>query len=519
MKSQQLSGGKILLAITMFMLASHVHAALSPLAQAKVHPRVLQAMLRHDAAIETLVQFTATANAALLDPNQSYLARRRAWVAMLQSTAQENQASLRAWLDSRHIEYRAFWITNTIWLRADATTLEALADRADVAALNPNPEFANRLPQQQQTVVSSESPDFVETVEWGVGKINAPSVWAAGITGQSVVIAGEDTGYRWDHNALKAKYRGWDGTTANHNYNWHDAIHVVNASCAADSPAPCDDNGHGTHTVGTMIGDDGAGNQTGVAPGARWIGCRNMDAGVGTPARYIECMQWMIAPTDSNGQNPQPDLAPDVISNSWGCDASEGCNTGQELVGAVNNVVAAGIFFAAAAGNDGSASSGGCATIFDAPAIYDSAFVVASSIQTETSANAISGFSSRGPVAGAARVLPDAAAPGSSVRSSYSTSVSTYATLSGTSMATPHVAGAAALLIATNPALKGHPDQVANLLRSTAVHINAGTQSCGGIAATTFPNPVQGSGRIDVYAAFKVAEKIFNDGFGSDVNN
>jgi serine protease AprX len=516
MKSRQIPGGKILLMITMLMLGLDVHAALSPLAKSKLHPLVLQAILRHDAAIETLVQFTATANATLLDPNQNYLARRRAWVAMLQSTAQDNQASVRAWLDSRHIEYRAFWITNTIWLRADASTFKALAERADVAALNPNTAYANRLPQPQQTVASTASPAFVETVEWGVGKINAPSVWAAGITGQGVVIAGEDTGYRWDHNALKAKYRGWNGTTANHNYNWHDAIHVVNASCAADSPAPCDDNGHGTHTVGTMVGDDGAGNQTGVAPGARWIGCRNMNAGVGTPARYIECMQWMIAPTDSSGQNPQPDLAPEVISNSWGCDASEGCNSGQELVSAVNSVVTAGIFFVAAAGNDGSASNtSGCATIFDAPAIYDSAFVVAST----TSADGVSSFSSRGPVAGASRVLPDAAAPGSSVRSSYSTSVSTYATLSGTSMATPHVAGAAALLMSANPALKGHPDQVANLLRSTAVHLNAGTQSCGSIAATTFPNPVQGSGRIDVYAAFQIAEKIFKDGFGSDANN
>ncbi len=515
MKSSLFAIEKLILTTSMLLAATQAGAALSPTAKNKLDPVVQQAVAQRGTAIETLVQLNASANAALLDPNLDYLARRRAWVAMLQGTAQDSQAALRAWLDNRHIEYRAFWVTNSIWLRADAATLEAVAERSEVLALNRNTSYVNRLPQAQDTIATVQSPDAIKSVEWGVSTIGAPSVWAAGINGKGVVIAGEDTGYRWDHDALKAKYRGWNGTVADHNYNWHDAIHVANSSCVANSPAPCDDNGHGTHTVGTMLGDDGGSNQTGVAPGARWIGCRNMNAGAGTPARYIECMQWMMAPTDLANQNPRPDLAPDVISNSWGCPADEGCNTGLELVDTVNNVVAAGIFFAAAAGNDASASSSGCSTIFDAPATYDSAFVVAST----TSTDGVSSFSSRGPVTGSARVLPDAAAPGSSVRSSYKTSVSAYSTLSGTSMATPHVAGAAALLMATNPALKGHPDQIANLLRSTAVHISGGTQSCGGIAATTFPNPVQGSGRIDVYAAFKVAEKIFANGFGSDANN
>ena len=72
-------------------------------------------------------------------------------------------------------------------------------------------------------------------------------------------------------------------------------------------------------------GDDGAGNQIGVAPGAKWIGCRNMDQGVGTPATYTECFQFFIAPTDLNGQNPNPTLRPHVMNNSWGCPPSEGC--------------------------------------------------------------------------------------------------------------------------------------------------------------------------------------------------
>ena len=133
---------------------------------------------------------------------------------------------------------------------------------------------------------------------------SAPSlaqVWAMGYKGQGVVIAGEDTGYQWEHPALKNTYRGWDGTTADHNYNWHDAIHEISPlhndpmpdpslnSCGLDVQYPCDDGSHGTHTMGTMIGEEGP-NQIGVAPGAKWMACRNMERGYGSPTTYIECL-------------------------------------------------------------------------------------------------------------------------------------------------------------------------------------------------------------------------------------
>jgi subtilisin family serine protease len=124
----------------------------------------------------------------------------------------------------------------------------------------------------------------------------------------------------------------------------------------------------------------------------------------------------------------------------------------------------------------------------------------------------MSGFSSRGPVAGANRVKPDVVAPGSNVRSVYNTSDTSYASLSGTSMATPHVAGAAALVMAVNPALKGDPLRVMDILRQTAVPIGS-TQVCGAIPATTYPNPVQGYGRIDALAAVILADTIFKNGF------
>lgn len=440
-----------------------------------------------------------------LSPDVDYRTRRHQLVDALRARAGAAQDGLRGWLDARGIAHRDYWLVNAIQARVTAADLAALALRGDIARIATNPEIALRLPMESAI---AETPHAPAAIEWGVEKIRAPEVWADGITGQGVVIGGQDTGYQWDHPALKPHYRGWNGSSADHDYNWHDAIHdPAPASCPADSPAPCDDDGHGTHTAGTFAGDDGGANRIGVAPGAAWIGCRNMNAGFGTPARYIECMQWFLAPTDLAGNNPDPDRAPDIISNSWGCPDYEGCTVGNELVGAVETLVDSGIFFAAAAGNDGTS----CSTIFDAPATYDASFVVGST----TSADGISSFSSRGPLAGTALVRPDVVAPGSNVRSSVPGNG--YTSMSGTSMATPHVAGAAALLMSANPALKGNPAAVSALLRESAVRtgiVDAWNAGCGGRTMGDWPNFQAGWGRIDVQAAVELArDRIFTDGF------
>ena len=115
-----------------------------------------------------------------------------------------------------------------------------------------------------------------------------------------------------------------------------------------------------------------------------------MDSGVGTPATYAECYQWFIAPTDLNGENARPDLAPDVINNSWGCPTSEGCTDPNVLLTVVQNLVAAGIVSAHSAGNSGRS----CSTISEPAAIYDKSFTVGAT----NSNDAIADFSSRGPV-------------------------------------------------------------------------------------------------------------------------
>jgi subtilisin family serine protease len=239
-----------------------------------------------------------------------------------------------------------------------------------------------------------------------------------------------------------------------------------------------------------MVGDDGAGNQVGIAPGARWIGCRNMNGGDGTPASYAECFEWFLAPTDLAKRNPDPALAPDVINNSWGCPPSEGCSA-DALRQIVEATRAAGIVVVVSAGNYGSS----CATVSDPPAIYDASFSVGST----TASDAISSFSSRGPVTidGSNRMKPDLSAPGSSVRSS--SPGNSYATSSGTSMAGPHVAGVIALLLDARPDLRGRVDEIEEIVRRSAVPLTS-TQSCGGVSGLAVPNNTFGHGRIDALA-------------------
>lgn len=410
----------------------------------------------------------------------------------LTKTAARSQPALLAYLDAQGMEYRAYWIANMVWVRGGQSAIQAIASRPDVARLAANPSVRQTLP----LVNPAEELQQAAAVEWNLVKVRAPEVWNAGFTGQGVVVAGQDTGYQWDHPALKNSYRGWDGVSADHNYSWHDAIHPPSGGgiCGTDSPFPCDDNGHGTHTMGTMVGDDGSGNQVGMAPGARWIGCRNMDRGLGSPATYAECYQWFLAPTDLNGGNPRPDLAPDVINNSWSCPPSEGCTDPNVLLNVVENVRAAGILTVHAASNVGPS----CSTVNSPAAIYEASY----SIGATDSLDNIASFSSRGPVIidGSYRMKPDVSAPGVGVRSSLPTSMGTYNYLSGTSMAAPHVAGLVALMLSAQPALQGQVDRIERLISLNAVPRTT-TQNCGGIAGSQAPNNTYGWGRIDAWWA------------------
>ena len=246
-------------------------------------------------------------------------ARRRLIVEQLKRQTFQSQNNLGLSLLKQGADYRHFWIVNQVLVKQGTPELlRQILARKDVARIDANPRV--KLSEPQPDVQAAAAPKAVAAVEWNISKIKADQVWATyGVTGAGVVVAVNDTGVKWDHEALKNQYRGWDGASADHTYSWHDAIHtsIHSSSCGVDTPAPCDDYGHGTHVAGIIAGQTLV-NQIGVAPGAKWIACRNMDNGYGTPATYLECFQWFLAPGGDSDQ------APHIINNSWGCPPARG---------------------------------------------------------------------------------------------------------------------------------------------------------------------------------------------------
>jgi subtilisin family serine protease len=484
---------KIILLLILFFLLNgkgraSTAAAEPPTWLDKVAPQVLTAAENGETEFLVLLRDQADLNLAADLPTKE---EKGTYVfATLTAFAEANQKPLRKALDTLGAVYQPFWITNMIWVRGDVHALQQIARREDVARIEANSYIPLSLPGIDSP---TPQPQAIDGIEWNISKINAPLVWSLGYTGDGIVVGGQDTGYDWDHAALINAYRGWDGATADHNYNWHDAI--------TTTLEPVDPHGHGTHTMGTMVGDDGGDNRIGVAPGAKWIGCRNMDgSGRGSQATYIECYQWFIAPTDLNGENPDPSKAPHVINNSWSCPVSEGCSDPNILLPAVQAVRAAGIITVHSAGNEGSA----CYTVAEPAAIYDESFTIGATYSDDT----ITGFSSRGSVTidGSNRIKPNVTAPGYSIRSSYPGDFYGYS--SGTSMASPHVAGLVALLLSANPHLMGQVEQVETLIENTALPLTT-TQECGGVPGSAIPNNTYGYGRVDAWAALKATQSIF----------
>jgi serine protease AprX len=417
----------------------------------------------------------------------------------LQAVAAATQPALVDELDRLGAEHQEFWIVNTIWAKGDLAVVRAMAERSEVAHVY----AVGRGRLDPPVPGGAETTTLVDAVGPSIAHVRADQVWALGITGQGVTVAGADTGVRWTHTTLRAKYRGWNAETqaVSHDYNWFDGAHAsAPTDCPVNSPAPCDDNGHGTHTVGTMVGDDGAGNQIGMAPDAKWIACKNMIEGLGVVPTYLECMQWLLAPTKIGGADPDPVKAPHVVNNSWGC--VEVCPP-PILEQQLEASRAAGIVYVVSAGNEGAA---GCSTIAFPLAIYRGSFTVGA---TNATNDAIASFSSRGPVLTYPGALPyrkpDITAPGVGIRSATRGSDTAYSSSSGTSMAGPHVAGLVALIISANPALAGNVDAIEDIIERTAVPLPAGGCPVG--TGPAVPNNIYGWGRIDALAAVQEAQR------------
>lgn len=441
----------------------------------KIKPELMEKLEGKDAksATDYWVRFAAKADLTAASKITNWDERGTAVAAALKKAAADSQAKIRAELDSQHVKYQSFWGTNAIRIESGSLELaQNLAGHTEVEGLYAPVQI------EVPKVTPGQQEKAIQAVEWGVANVKANQVWSQyGDKGEGIVVASIDTGVQYDHPALVNQYRGNNGDgTFNHNYNWFDA--------AGTSPnAPADGNGHGTHTMGTMVGDDGAGNQIGVAPGVKWIaanGCCPSDAAL------ITSGQWMLEPTDLAGQNPDASKRPNVINNSWGSTLPSNDPFMEDVTLAWT---ASGIFGTFANGNSG---EGGCNTSGSPGSLTSNYSAGAYDIN-----NNIASFSGRG-VGQDGTIKPNISAPGVNVRSSLPGN--TYGAFNGTSMATPHLTAVVALLWSASPSLKGDVAATRALLNSTA--IDTPNSQCGGTDAN---NNVFGQGRLDALALLNAA--------------
>lgn len=461
-------------------------------AVAKVDPAV-RGQLNTRGSADILVRMKAQANLSKAQLIVNRTKRIQYVYDVLRKTAARSQRNLISHLKSNRAQFRSFHITNMVAVEgADSALIGILESLPEVQDLvldisvraKPNPIDLRRVP-----VVQGRLPSNLED-------INVHKVWTEfGARGQGIVIAGQDSGYAWQHPAVQSQYRGKTRNgVIDHTYSWFDAFNKCKE--------PCDDSGHGTHTLGSMLGDDGKGNQIGVAPEATWIGCKNMENGVGRASTYLACFEYLLAPYPQAGdpkKEGRPDLAPHIVNNSWACPKSEGCR-GDEFIGAVKAMKAAGIMVIVAVGNSGPA----CASAADAPGNYSGELLSVGAYSHHD--KAVASFSSRGPSLWNGGIGPDIVAPGVAIRSAVPSGGlgdGLYDYKSGTSMAAPHAAGVVALLWSARPSLIGKIDETIALIKNTAQGIK--TRTCGAFDGGQVPNAVAGHGLIDAYELVKSA--------------
>lgn len=316
---------------------------------------------------------------------------------------------------------RQLWLVNGIALTAKKSLIDRLAQHPAVEGI------------RTDLVVSAPPSPGVNAAlaEWNIEATGAPELWALGFTGQGTVVANMDTGVDLNHPDLMDRWRG--GTNS-----WYDPN--------GEHPAlPYDHDGHGTQTMGLMVGGDAGGSAIGMAPGSRWIAVKIFNDRDEASLSVIHLgYQWLLDPDG----DPFTDDAPDIVNNSWGVLDAQGTCT-EEFRPDIQTLKAVEVAVVFSAGNDGPNPSSS-----SSPANYPESFSVGATDFLDNIAN----FSSRGPSACGNEIFPTVAAPGVSVRTSDLTTPfgvpnpNPYTSASGTSFAAPHVSGAMALLLSAAPA-------------------------------------------------------------------
>ncbi len=415
-----------------------------------------------------------------LDP----IERRKIVYQMLVENSERTQSDIRNQLDRLRIDYRGYYLVNAMEVNGGPLIKFWLTNHPAVERVLPSPHL--RPLSQPLPAVKGNIQKVQPDQDWNLKMIRAPEVWSElGARGAGIVIGLADSGADWKHPQLYDQYRGKNG---DHNYHWLDVW--------SGNPIPTDTSGHGTHTLGTILGKD-----VGVAPDAEWIGCVNLARNLGNPAVYLECWQFLFAPFPQGG-NPftdgRPELGAHIFNNSWGCPEVEGCDAAVFLP-AVRALEAAGGFVGVSAGNSGYS---GCGGVDAPPAIYEEVLTVGAVNRNGD----LAGFSSIGPVIvdGSQRLKAEILAPGEEIFSSYPNS--SYEMASGTSMAGPHLAGVVALMWSANPALIGNVDLTRHIIFDTAQPYQGVLPEC--VNAVTRPAQGIGYGIVDAFAAVQRAKEV-----------
>ncbi len=490
--------------------------------------------LKEQADVENIAEkerIKLESNSFELDNNAIKASVREDVVNALEKTAKRTQGNLLSYIQKEKIkgnvkEYESYYIVNMVYVKATKGVIEkiALMDEVEKVYYNEETYLIDHAENPESTIEiidntnsSEEEEDVVEgkievlndtssieevnefkgkieqfvesennilavlpsDIEWNIKQVNADKVWSQyDIDGTGVVVGMIDSGVTWDHPALKNKYRGYNSSTGrvNHNGNWYDA-YAGRSTPYDDSSSP-----HGTHVMGTILGQEASGrNAIGVAPGAKFIVAKGLGPNGGSANQLIRAGEWMLKPGGSVSN------APDIINNSWG--GGDGINDWFRDV--VRSWRAAGIVPVFAAGNQVSGEPAPWPGSISIPSNYPESFAVAAT----DSSNRRGSFSKLGPSPYDKSIpKPDISAPGVSIRSSV---INGYQSgWSGTSMASPHIAGVAALVLQANPRLS--VDQVENTIKSTATPLTDYTYR-------TSPNMGYGYGLVN---ALKAVEKV-----------
>lgn len=414
-------------------------------------------------------------------------------VDLLKSTATLSCSDVLSFLEHRRVQrLLPFWLVNGFYCETDPETIRLLAERPDVVFIDNGSPEAQLVEPVERRRANQDELDLA--VAWGVDKINAPEVWALGYEGQGVIVGVIDTGVDYTHSDLGSNM--WHDTPAGYHYGY-------NFYGSGDPLNPMDDNGHGTHCAGTVAGMGAAGTETGVAPSATIMALRIYYYTGGFPT-WIQGMEFAA----EHGAS--------VLSMSLGTTPVGNAT----LRTAEENVLLAGIYHSVAAANSGPGSgtiraSGDCPPPWFHPdQTFQGGQTAVVTVGATDSNDGIASFSSRGPVTWwlgvspwndygdtTPLIKPDISGPGVDVLSAQLGGG--YTTMSGTSMATPHLAGVAALLLSINPELT--VAQLDSLIETTSIDLG-----------TAGKDNSYGAGRVDAYqAALAALEMVGTEGGAS----